>query len=158
VPFCLLDFRRPYCGCEGTSTNQVCPYGKDLSGGCRNSVIIKCCFEDCYADLDLVFLIDSSGSISFSNFKKVKAFTKRIVESFKIGESQTRVSIINYSMYAQVEISLKNGTNLTSVLKAIDDMPYLSSKFLSIFSSSNILSITRFLNLKAVQTRLMHLN
>ena len=132
VPICLFDFRRPYCGCEGRYEVQTCPYGRTTSGGCRNSAIIKCCVETCYTDLDLVILIDSSGSINAddkTNFEKVKNFTKKIVGSFKIGESQTRVSIINYSKRAQIEISLKNGTNLTSVLKAIDNMPYMNGKF-----------------------------
>jgi len=28
VPICLLDFRRPYCGCEGVYEVQTCPYGR----------------------------------------------------------------------------------------------------------------------------------
>jgi len=94
VPICLLDFRRPYCGCEGTYANQICPYGNGPLGGCGNSAIIRRLLRW----LGSGFLIDSSGSITYPNFEKVMNFTKKIVTSFKIGENQTRVSIINYSM------------------------------------------------------------
>ena len=53
VPICLLDFKRPYCGCEGKFDTKSCPYG--LSGNkCRSSSIIKCCIEKCNNQLDLV--------------------------------------------------------------------------------------------------------
>jgi len=110
-------------------------YARSTSGSCRNSAIIKCCAEQCYTDLDLVVLIDSSGSINSAdkaNFDRVRNFTKAIVGSFELGENKTRVAIINYSKRAQVEISLLNGTSLQRVVKAIDEMTYLNSKLYSL--------------------------
>ncbi len=53
-------------------------YVRSTSGSCRNSAVIKCCVEQCYTDLDLVVLIDSSYSINNAdkaNFeKRVDAF------------------------------------------------------------------------------------
>ena len=106
-------------------------YVRSTSGSCRNSAVIKCCVEQCYTDLDLVVLIDSSYSINNAdkaNFDRVKNFTKAIVRSFDVGENKTRVAIINYSMQARVEISLLDGTSLEKVVKAIDEMEYMNSK------------------------------
>jgi len=83
-------------------------------------------------DLTAAAKVDTkSGSINYadkSNFDKIKNFTKNIVHSFQIGENKTRVSIINYSKRAQIEISLKDGTNFEKVEKAITNMTYLNSE------------------------------
>ena len=41
VPICMLDFKKPYCGCEGRFEIRTCPYGRSSNGQCRNSAIIK---------------------------------------------------------------------------------------------------------------------
>ncbi len=46
VPICLIDFRRPYCGCEGRYEIQTCPYGRTQTKECRSSSLIKCCVEE----------------------------------------------------------------------------------------------------------------
>ena len=53
VPQCLSDFKRPYCGCEGSLDLRSCPYGFN-GKQCRSSSIIKCCNEVKNNQLDLV--------------------------------------------------------------------------------------------------------
>ena len=132
VPICLLTFKRPYCGCEGTMEVQSCPYGLNGIGSCRNSAFIKCCVEKCYTPIDLVIIVDSSVSINQNdptNFEKVKNFTRNLVKSLEIGESKTRVALINYSWNAEVVLTLANGTDSQVVNKAIDDLIYMSGNF-----------------------------
>ena len=83
VPICLLSFRKTYCGCEGKYEIQSCPYGKTSNGACRNSDIIKCCVEKCFAHMDLVILMDSSGSVGKEGFKQEQDFVVSLLNSFK---------------------------------------------------------------------------
>jgi hypothetical protein len=53
VPICLIDYKRPHCGCEGEFSQSSCPYGYSQNL-CRSSSIIKCCVEKCKRNLDLV--------------------------------------------------------------------------------------------------------
>ena len=43
---------------------------------------------------DVVFVIDSSGSIKSSNFLKVKNFVKNVVRSFDISNNTVRVGLV----------------------------------------------------------------
>ena len=53
VPMCLSDFKKPYCGCEGTFEDSPCLYGYS-GNNCRSPPIIKCCVEKCSNAMDLV--------------------------------------------------------------------------------------------------------
>ncbi len=124
IPVCLLDFKKPYCGCEGIYEYQSCPYGKQKNGACRNSAMIKCCAEECYADLDLVFLIDSSGSIGEANFRKQQKFIKALVKNLDIALSQTRVALVKFNTKVQTLLSFSNETSNVIVNEAINEMVF----------------------------------
>lgn len=61
--------------------------------------------DKCYAPLDLVFLLDGSGSIDKPQFggepgnfqNKVLGFVKDMVEYFTIGQSDTRVGVVTFA-------------------------------------------------------------
>lgn len=124
IPVCLIDFKRSYCGCEGVFEYQSCPYGRLKNGQCRNSAMIKCCAEQCYADLDLVILIDSSGSIGAANFKKQKRFIKALVKNFAITASQSRVALVQFNTNVKSVLTLDDETSSVIVNDAIDEMPF----------------------------------
>lgn len=119
VPICLANFQRPYCGCEGKIYVRSCPYGLLSNGKCRNSAMIKCCVESCYVDLDLVILVDGSGSIGRDNFEKEKQFIKSLVDKLEISEFETRVSIVQFdkNVYNLVDFN-----NLTTSNVLINDV------------------------------------
>ena len=125
LPICLLDFKRSYCGCDGRFNEHSCPYGYTKSGSCRNSKIIKCCVESCKNALDLVFLIDSSLSISQNDFQSEKKFIQQLISSLDIGINQTRVGIINYSYDSHIITDLSETTNKNELLIKINKIPYL---------------------------------
>ncbi len=129
IPVCLLDFKRPYCGCEGIYDIQTCPYGKLNNGACRNSAMIKCCYEECFADLDLVFLVDSSGSIGEANFNKQKKFIKALVRDLKISQSQTRVALVKFSTKVEKLIDFSNETSNVILNEAINEMVFNGGNF-----------------------------
>jgi len=86
--------------------------------------MIKCCAEQCYADLDLVILIDSSGSIGAANFKKQKRFIKALVKNFAITASQSRVALVQFNTNVKSVLTLDDETSSVIVNDAIDEMPF----------------------------------
>lgn len=47
---------------------------------------------------DVVFVLDSSASISNANYQKMLTFTKEIVNNFDIGPDKTRIGLITFRL------------------------------------------------------------
>jgi hypothetical protein len=59
--------------------------------------------QGCSADLDIAFVVDSSGSIQDmdpNGWQRVKTFIIQVIRNFKIGPSNTRVGLTVYSEFA----------------------------------------------------------
>ena len=72
--------------------------------------------------MDLVILMDSSGSIGLSNFRKEIRFVKSIIENLEINQNASRVSIIRYSNNAEVITHLNTDVTKSKLLKIMDDL------------------------------------
>ncbi|XP_022079977.1 uncharacterized protein LOC110973441 [Acanthaster planci] len=75
--------------------------------------------------IDLVFVLDSSGSVGQSNFEKTKSFVSNVSESFQIGADQTRVAVIQYSSSVKVEFHLNTYADKTFLQEAIRNITYI---------------------------------
>ncbi|XP_076807221.1 collagen alpha-6(VI) chain-like isoform X3 [Clavelina lepadiformis] len=73
---------------------------------------------------DLTFVIDSSSTIGYDDFVKVKNWMKKIVNAFDIGPDQTRVAVVQYSTTIQEEFNFNDLLTKQEVLDAIDFMEY----------------------------------
>lgn len=123
----MLGLARRYCGCEGDIDSQTqCPYGFSGYNTCRNSAVIKCCIQKCSASLDLVIIMDSSGSIGIREYLRQKSFVKLILDRFNVGPTQTRVSIIDFNSKVTVLQDLASFTSLESTHALIDSLRYTS--------------------------------
>ena len=83
-------------------------------------------FAECF--LDLSFAVDSSGSINYkdpTNWDKSLQFVANITNSFDIGPDDTQVAFVVFSTTAEVEWDLTRYRDKTSLLGAIEDVPYL---------------------------------
>ena len=70
--------------------------------------------------LELVIIVDSSGSIGRENYEKyVKPFVRDLVRGFDIGPEATRVGLIVYSGDSDVVFGLAKHNN---VKVGLDDM------------------------------------
>ena len=55
---------------------------------------------------DVIFVLDSSGSLSDEDFDRALMFTRRIVGLLDISQTHTRVAMVNYGTKVKVEFSL----------------------------------------------------
>jgi Mg-chelatase subunit ChlD len=82
---------------------------------------------------DIVFVIDSSGSIrdqnprdgSYDNWELLLNFMVKIVDMLNIGSNQVRIGAVKFSTYAESVFHLNQYSDKTSLKAAIKDINYL---------------------------------
>ncbi|XP_072268435.1 collagen alpha-4(VI) chain-like isoform X2 [Pyxicephalus adspersus] len=79
-----------------------------------------------HQELDLVFLVDGSASISQNDFETSKAFMKEIVESFTIAENRVRIGVAQYSEDPQKEFFLNEHFSSLKMKDHIDQIVQLN--------------------------------
>uniref|UniRef100_A0A2C9JUC6 VWFA domain-containing protein n=1 Tax=Biomphalaria glabrata TaxID=6526 RepID=A0A2C9JUC6_BIOGL len=121
-----------YCSLDG----RLIPC-KDAQGG---KYLAPLNFR-CRALADVIFVVDSSGSIGSINFKKQLSFIANLAASFFVGANDVRVGLVVFSTNSQIWFDLKEYTDLFSIQKAILETPYegevtYTDKALKLISSS----------------------
>lgn len=74
--------------------------------------------------VDMVFVMDESGSITRRNFELMKDLALDIVDAFEIGPDLTRVGWINFESFAYVVFNLGKHQNKMSLKDRIRLIPY----------------------------------
>ena len=76
--------------------------------------------------MDLIFALDSSGSIGPSNYQKVREFVKNFIMSgITIGRDDDQVGVIIFSDGTRVVFNLNTYQNQVQLLDAINNIPYI---------------------------------
>ena len=78
----------------------------------------------CQTSVDLVFVLDNSGSVGGTNFEKVKDFVKRVIDFFNIDVDGTHVSVVTYDTDTHIEFNLKKYFTKNELRNAVDDIEY----------------------------------
>ena len=73
---------------------------------------------------DIVFVIDTSGSIGFSHFQLIREFTANITAELMRDSPRSAVGVILFNSTAHIEFNLQAHTNLSELLTAIAGLPY----------------------------------
>lgn len=81
---------------------------------------------DCGAVADIVFTLDSSGSVGKANFDKMLGFVKTLVKGFNVGQNNIRIGLQTFSNRANVQFNLNKYTDKQAVMNALDHIPYNS--------------------------------
>ena len=76
---------------------------------------------------DIVFLVDSSGSIYDYNWPTVKEFMKNIVRDYTIGSNNVRVGVTIFADNVQSIFQLNTYSTQYEILNAIDNIPFLGT-------------------------------
>ena len=79
---------------------------------------------DCTPDVDVAFLIDSSGSIKLPDFTKMKTFVANLAEKFQISPSGSRAAVVLYSTNATVSFTFGTYTSPETFRKAVMDLKH----------------------------------
>ena len=74
--------------------------------------------------LDVVFLIDTSGSIGSSNFQLIREFTANITTELINNSPKSAVGVILFDDTARIEFNLQAYTSLRTILSAINQLNY----------------------------------
>ncbi|KAJ8308221.1 hypothetical protein KUTeg_013095, partial [Tegillarca granosa] len=84
----------------------------------------KACGECGAKEADILFLLDSSGSESRTNFEKQLDFVKNFTKQFQIGLSNVQIGIGTFGTNFTERIKLNQYTNQQSLISAISNIPY----------------------------------
>ena len=76
--------------------------------------------------IDIYFVMDESGSVGAFNYQLMKQFVYNTVNEFDIGPDDTQVGVISYSSYATPRIYLNSYHDKSSLLAAINNLPFNS--------------------------------
>ena len=74
--------------------------------------------------LDLVFALDSSGSVKKSGFEQIKEFTKALVDGFEFGDRYTHVGVLTFSEKGEVQIGLSDTFDKQELFEKINNLKY----------------------------------
>ena len=73
---------------------------------------------------DVVFVIDTSGSIRPSRFQLIREFTANITTELIRNSPRSAVGVILFASSAYIQFNLQTYTSLNSLLSAINQLPY----------------------------------
>uniref|UniRef100_A0A8C6R1B1 Collagen, type VI, alpha 6 n=1 Tax=Nannospalax galili TaxID=1026970 RepID=A0A8C6R1B1_NANGA len=79
---------------------------------------------------DIMFLVDSSGSIGPENFSKMKMFMKNLVSKSQIGADRVQIGVVQFS-HENKEFCLNTFTSQSDISSAIDRMAHIGETTLT---------------------------
>ena len=80
---------------------------------------IKYLIYQFWSKIDVVFVMDKSGSIGTSNFNLEKQFVANLIEYFPIFPARTRMAIVTYSTSVKLEFNFNKNLNKECLRKAL---------------------------------------
>ena len=69
-------------------------------------------FLECTTAVDLVFVVDSSGSIGRDNFEMVRQMLRKCIRFFSVSAKHARIGVIRYATTAQTIFTLRRSQKL----------------------------------------------
>nr|XP_013015430.1 collagen alpha-5(VI) chain [Cavia porcellus] len=99
----------------------------------KNDVVHSICTQKGCEDMkaDIMFLVDSSGSIGSPNFEIMKTFMKDLLTKIEIGANQTQIGVVQFSNYNKEEFQLNKYFTTKEISDAIDTMSLIGSTTLT---------------------------
>uniref|UniRef100_G3UJ96 Collagen type VI alpha 6 chain n=1 Tax=Loxodonta africana TaxID=9785 RepID=G3UJ96_LOXAF len=99
----------------------------------RNQVVQEICAKEACKEMkaDIMFLVDSSGSIGPENFSKMKTFMKNLVSKSQIGADWVQIGVVQFSDINKEEFPLNRFTSQSEISHAIDRMTHIGQTTLT---------------------------
>ena len=73
---------------------------------------------------DVVFVLDTSGSVGADDFGLLKEFVSQVLEEWDIGQDQIRIGVMKFSTSPEVEFQLDEYEDKENLLEAVDSIEY----------------------------------
>jgi len=83
---------------------------------------------DCRNDANIMFMLDSSGSVRDDGFEKMKTFIKDLVDTLNVAKDQSKIGVMTFSDTATIDIELGKYSTRTEIRNAIDKIRYRRGK------------------------------
>ncbi|XP_052813420.1 uncharacterized protein LOC128240703 isoform X10 [Mya arenaria] len=98
--------------------------GGDFYCDCGVGYAGRYCENTCNARADIVFLLDSSGSIGHKDFRRVKKFVHNMVSDLQIGKDASRIGLATYSSKSRHGFFMSKYDDLFKLQNAIAGISY----------------------------------
>ncbi|KAL4002040.1 von Willebrand factor type A domain family protein [Acanthocheilonema viteae] len=76
--------------------------------------------------MDLLFILDGSGSVSGSTFATQMAMLNKIVDMIEIGPKNTQIAVMQYSSYTRVEFNFSANPNKETLRASLQKIRHIS--------------------------------
>ena len=80
----------------------------------------------CNIKSDIIFVLDSSGSIGIENYQEVKNFAYNFVSELDIGPTENQVGVVIYSSSVITIFHLNSFSDKEDILQVIEAIPYIN--------------------------------
>ncbi|OWF41031.1 Collagen alpha-1(XII) chain [Mizuhopecten yessoensis] len=74
--------------------------------------------------VDVVFLLDSSGSMGEMDFRKLLDFVSVYAQYFTVGPSNVQMSVISFASDVTIHFDLNTYDNSAAIINAVQNIPY----------------------------------
>lgn len=81
----------------------------------------------CNNSVDVVFMVDATGNIDYSNFRKILDYIRDICLLLSVDSGMVRVGLMTYSDQPHIVFTLKDYTTTTAIRAAISNASYVGS-------------------------------
>jgi len=106
--------------CEDKLNGYVCICPRGFTG--------PNCNRRCSGELDVLFIIDKSGSIRHERFMDVKDMIASTVSQFEVYRDKVRIAAVSFSDAAQLEFSLNTYTSAQDIMQGIKRVRYAGGR------------------------------
>ena len=107
--------------CKNTMGGYSC-------GPCPPSFTGAMCERRCTGKIDLIFMLDSAGTVHYERFQNLTNFAISVVNQMEVGPNQTRVALVYWGGEGYVGFYLNQYSTKQDVIQAIRNTPYLGNK------------------------------
>ena len=80
--------------------------------------------KECSSELDIAFIIDSSGSIGRRNWELVKRFVKALSSKLDVSTFAAKIAVISYSSNPEVVWRFSQTQETDKINQVVDQMRY----------------------------------
>lgn len=80
--------------------------------------------DQCFAHVDLVFVLDSSTSVGNDNYDLMKGFVTKFLRKVNIDNGGVRVGLLSYSTKVTVEFKLNSYNTKADLFDAVNAIPW----------------------------------